>query len=696
MPAAEQGTRSGAEGQVFANHLGRTTSFPPIRFRISQCTRCKVDGEIRATMRTYITFLSALLVLPQLRAEEAVRPGRVVVEPGTLICLGFEWEIAGDDNRNASAEVEFRKTGAGEWKQALPLLRMGGERVHQDRTRQPFVATDYTVPEMFAGSILDLDPNTEYEVRLTMRDPDGVRGNAVQTVKAHTRGEPKAAEGGRVLHVYPTNYRGPKQEPAFTGLMAAYYASGYADWNVVHERVVDPGDIILVHAGLYKADRLNYNDPLGTTFDGAYVLTAKGTPEKPIVIRAAGDGEVIFDGNGNFRLFDVMAADYHIFEGLTIRNTEVAFWAGLKDVLGSKGLTVRNCRIEDVGIGVNTQYAGSKDFYIADNVFLGRDDHYRVIGWSGPGIYGAHPLRSYYAVKVYGSGHVIAHNYVAYFHDGIDVCTHGNPDPEPDRRAVAIDIYNNDIYVVGDDFIESDGGVHNIRVMRNRGVNTAQSALSAQPIFGGPVYFIRNVIYNVPGGIALKFMAKPAGLVVHHNTIIGENGNRDPYSNAHFRNNLFLGIDAPNRGIATFPNATSYSTYDYNGYRPNRGVAAQYRWLAPPEGQLRDYSFTPKEFKNFETLAELMKAVGQEAHGIEVDYDIFENLRPPNPATRHAVYRTGDVNFKLKPASKAVDAGMRLPNVNDDFTGKAPDLGAYEVGRPEPVYGPRGATGPLF
>jgi hypothetical protein len=27
--------------------------------------------------------------------------------------------------------------------------------------------------------------------------------------------------------------------------------------------------------------------------------------------------------------------------------------------------------------------------------------------------------------------------------------------------------------------------------------------------------------------------------------------------------------------------------------------------------------------------------------------------------------------------------------VNEDHTGKAPDLGAYEIGRPAPVYGPR-------
>jgi len=623
-----------------------------------------------------------------LRGANGVHAGRFVIEPPTLICLGFEWEISGDENRNASVDVVYRRAGAAEWKQALPLLRIGGERVFRAAEH-----LDYTVPEGFAGSILDLEPGTEYEVRLTMKDPDGVAGQAVQTAMVRTRAEPQAATGGRTLHVYPPDFKGTKQAPAFTGLMAAYYGSGLGDWNEVYERKAQPGDVILVHAGLYKANRLNYVDPLGTPFDGAYVLTLKGTPEKPIVIRGAGDGEVIFDGAGAFRLFDVMATDYHIFEGLTIRNTDVAFWAGLKDVLGPKGLTVRKCRIENVGIGINAQYAGAKDFYIADNVFLGRDDPFRVLGWASPDIYGAHELRSYYAVKVYGSGHVICHNAVAYFHDGIDVSTHGSPDPEEDRRAVAIDIYNNDIHVTGDDFIESDGGVHNVRVMRNRGFNAAHTGLSAQPVFGGPVYFIRNVIYNAP--MALKFMARPAGLIVYHNTFISENRNTQTYSNAHFRNNLFLGTDAPGRAISAFPNATSYSTYDYDGFRPNRG-SDSYLWIAPKEGALRDYDVGPRDGRKFKALADLATATGQEAHGVEIDYDIFENVRPPDPSTPHVVYHAASFDFRLKAGSKAVDAGVNLPNVNDDFNGRAPDLGAYELGKEVPGYGPRGAPAQPF
>jgi hypothetical protein len=636
-----------------------------------------------------VLLVLALLAALELPAADAVTAGRFIVERPTLICLGFQWEISGDNNRNATVGVSYRKAGAAEWKEGMPLLRLGGERITRaDR------GMDYTVPEMFAGSILDLEPDTAYEARFRLEDPDGVLGEASRSVRLRTRAEPKAALGGRVLHVYPPGWKGEKQEPAYTGLKAAYNGSGGGDWNVTMPRKVGPGDIILVHAGLYKGNRWSYTDPLSLQFDGACVLTAKGTPERPIVIRAAGDGEVIFDGDGNHRLFDVMAADYHIFEGLTVRNTDIAFYAGYKDVLGSKGLTVHNCRMEDVGIGVTTQYAGSQDFYIADNVILGRHDRYRLLGWTRPqDVYGPSDLKSYYGVKVYGAGHVVCHNYVAYFHDGIDVCTHGIPDEEEDRRAVSIDIYNNDIHLVSDDFIEADGGVHNIRVMRNRGVNAGQCGLSAQPIFGGPAYFIRNVMYHVPTGCAWKWNVQPAGLLVYHNTVISEMNNASIFSNGHFRNNLHLGPDKPGRGIYRFANATLYSTYDYNGYRPNPKAADQYFWRAPSDGVLRDYSGSLR-FQAFRSLAELAAATGQEKHGVEVDFDIFENLRAPDPARPHAVYDARKLNFALKPGAKAVDAGVVLANVNEDFTGRAPDLGAYEVGKPAPVYGPRRSKRP--
>ena len=623
--------------------------------------------------------------------QNGTQAGKFTVEHPTLLNLGFEWAIAGDANRNATVEVRFRAVGETNWRAAMPLVRIGGENIYRRRE-----GLDYTVPDGFAGSILNLTPGTEYECEFQMKDPDGVTGQSAQKVRVKTRTEPQPFAGGRTIHVYPPDYTGAKIEPSFTSLMEAYYGAGLGDWNVVWERRAQAGDTILMHVGLYKSERLNYVDLMATPFDGSMSLTLKGTLEKPITIKSAGDGEVIFDGAGNHRLFDVMASQYHIFDGLTIRNTDVAIFAGQKEVLGAVGLAVKNCRFENVGFGVWTEYAGSSDFYIADNLILGRDDRFRLVGWTGPrwasaGPFGSHLLTSYYAIKVYGPGHVIARNAIAYFHDGLGISTYGTPEKDPERQASSIDIYGNDFHMSNDDFMETDGGVHNVRVFNNRGVNAGQGGYSSQPVFGGPIYFYRNILYHVPSGVAFKFSAKPAGLFVFHNTIIGEQSIRDPSSNMHYLNNLFLGRDTPGRGIMTWANATDAYSTDYNGYRPNKGVAAQYSWLGPKAGQ-RLYEPAPTDWKTYSTLAEFRAATGQETHGIEVDFDIFENLVAPDPAKRHAVYHSMDLNFRLKPGGKAVDAGVRIPTVNDDFAGRAPDLGALEVGRPEPKYGPTWLT----
>ncbi len=642
--------------------------------------------------------LAGFLCASALAAQDlATKAGRLHVERPTLHNLGFEWTIEGDSNRNATVAVQFRKVGEASWRSALPLVRIGGEKVYRQREH-----LDYTVPEGFAGSILNVEDGTEYECRFQLSDPDGVTGETTHTVKVRTRSEPQPYAGGRVLHVYPPDFFGPRQEPSFTGILEAYYGAGLGDWNVVWERRAQPGDTLLVHAGLYRPERWNYVDPMMTPFDGSLSLTLKGTAEQPITIKAAGDGEAIFDGDGAHRLFDVMASRYHLFDGLTFRNTDVAIFAGQKEVLGAVGLAVKNCRFENVGFGVWTEYAGSADFYIADNLFLGRDDRFRLIGWGGrqrqPGgmtwpepLYGSHRLTSYYAVKLYGPGHVIAHNAIAYFHDGLGISTYGTPEFDPDRRASSIDICYNDIHLCNDDFMETDGGVHNIRVYGNRGVNAAQGGYSAQPVFGGPAYFIRNILYNVPSGASFKFSAKPAGLFVFHNTIIGELLVGEPSANVHFRNNLFLGRDTPGRGILRLANATDAYSSDYNGYRPNRGVRDQYCFLGPKPGQ-RLYEPKPADWQMFPTLAALASGTGQETHSLEVDYDLFERLTPPDQAKRYAVYHAMDLNFQLAPGSRAMDAGVVIPTVNEDYLGRAPDLGALEAGQPTPHYGPRWLT----
>ena len=306
-------------------------------------------------MRTATILLLSILSARAVAAEDKSKPGEFITEPATLISLGFEWRIEGDDNRNARVDVSYRKQGEQAWKAGPPLLRIGNERINEN-------ALQYVTPNGFAGSVFDLEPATAYEARFVLSDPDGVEGRAERVVPVRTRAEPMPASGGKVYHVYPPNYKGERQEPAFTGLLAAYYtgASHSDNFNTYPPRV-QPGDTILVHAGLYKDDRLRYGGGLGTVSSGTYFLTQSGTAERPIVIKAAGDGDVIFDGDGAYNLFNVMAANYNYFEGLTVRNTDLAFQGGLKNITGSSGLTVKRSRFENVGRAIYTDWSGSKD-----------------------------------------------------------------------------------------------------------------------------------------------------------------------------------------------------------------------------------------------------------------------------------------------------------------------------------------------
>ena len=686
---------------------------------------------------------AAILVARSASAQTTTTPGDFSIEPPTLVSLAFDWKISGDDNRNAQVEVSFRKKGERPWRKALPLLRLQREQVNGrvggpsftdaahaaasaaaiapppppavgapgGRGQGPgeggpfaFSPFAYTAPNMFSGSIFDLEPDTTYDVRLVLSDPDGVKGDAQKIVTARTRREPKPPTGGKTYHVYPVGYEGQRQEPSFTGLMAAYYmGAAHFDYQNAYPPRVQPGDVILVHAGLYVSDRFHYMNgaprpgylALATVFDGTYYLSQSGTPEKPIAIKAAGDGEVIFDGDGAQNLFNIMAAHDNYFEGLTIRNTNVAFMAGMKGIAGVNGFTLKHSKLYNVGRAIQDDWSGSKNFYIADNVFIGRHDPDKMMGWNGA-IWQKFPgfpelLTSEYAIKLYGQGHVVAHNYIAHWHDGIDIATYGNPDGAPnevaDRFPMSIDFYNNDIYNMGDNCIETDGGGRNIRVFRNRCVNTAAGGLSAQPMFGGPVYFFQNLVYNGPGSGSLKYVSTPAGIVCYQNTFVGEVNVAGPASNEHFRNNLILaqGAMEPVFTVGTF---TNYSTSDYNGFRQNPGAAVSYQWNSPPFDVAADYVKAPV-VRRFKTLAEYSQATGQDKHSVLVDYDVFVNVTKPEMNDPQRLYDPARFDFRLKSGSAAADVGVALPNINDGYTGRAPDLGAYELDRPVPHYGPR-------
>ena len=88
-------------------------------------------------------------------------------------------------------------------------------------------------------------------------------------------------------------------------------------------------------------------------------------------------------------------------------------------------------------------------------------------------------------------------------------------------------------------------------------------------------------------------------------------------------------------------------------------------------------------------IVPLAAATGQDRHSKLVDYDIFVNAPKPDFTDVTRVVPVNSVDLRLKRGSAAVDAGVALPNVADGYVGRAPDLGAYELGAPLPHYGPR-------
>jgi hypothetical protein len=182
-------------------------------------------------------------------------------------------------------------------------------------------------------------------------------------------------------------------------------------------------------------------------------------------------------------------------------------------------------------------------------------------------------------------------------------------------------------------------------------------------------------------------MIRPAGIFLYNNTFCSET-NIDGYSNGHFRNNLFMGPDdnAPSLSGATF---TDYSTMDYDGFRSKKKSKIAYRWGIPESKDLNHCDKSELTFMNYINLGEFSDKTGYEKHGVELDYDIFENVIKPDPNRKGHVYPLTGYDFSLKKSSKAVDAGCDLPNITDGFNGSAPDLGALEYGKPKPHYGPR-------
>jgi hypothetical protein len=128
----------------------------------------------------------------------------------------------------------------------------------------------------------------------------------------------------------------------------------------------------------------------------------------------------------------------------------------------------------------------------------------------------------------------------------------------------------------------------------------------------------------------------------------------------------------------------------------NPGAKAAFEWTTPAAGVAADFTGPGHQAKlttqRFTSLAEYVAATKQDQHSVAVDYDVFVNVRrldAQDAASVQKLYKADEFDFRLKAGSAAVDRGVSLPTVTDGFAGRAPDLGALEVGAAVPHYGPR-------
>jgi hypothetical protein len=586
-------------------------------------------------------YLQAIVIASGAAAPRAcgAQPfGEPILERPTLHSLGVAWIVRDDDDRRARVRLQYRKVGDARWQSGAPLFR-----VEKGAHRMGHYGSRLDVPSdgwLFAGSALFLAPGTAYELKLTLVTEHGrgapglVQSAASRVIRAETRVEPRIGFEPRTRHVVAGagGGTGTRADP-FRGLAAAHNAA-------------EPGDLFLVHAGVYP---------------GPWAVHRNGTAERPIVYRTAGDGPVTIDGTAaraERPANAIEASGIHDvwFEGLTLQNA--LYGLTFHD---SARIVIRRCHILHVDYGLNATrntQGSAQDHFLSDNLIEGPSSWPRTRG-----------IEDARGIQITGEGHDVCYNRVRGFADAID--TFGS------RRCSAIDIHHNDVSELTDDGIEMDYSERNTRCFSNRLTNVFQG-ISMQPVHGGPVYVFRNVMYNVAVE-PFKLHNSPSGCLIFHNTSVKHGmpellWTSDRVRNCWTRNNLFVGTPSDYAYESTAPMVDC--DFDYDGFAG---------------GPFRQ--FLSWNRARYRTLQDVRARGPVLKHALTVDADaVFSSgARPPE---KIATLYPATVDLRLGHRSSAVDSGLALPGLNDGFVGRAPDLGAYELGEPLPHYGPRPDHGP--
>ncbi len=417
-----------------------------------------------------------------------------------------------------------------------------------------------------------------------------------------------------------------------------------------------------------------------------------GTRREPLRIEISGTPDayhlVVADGHATIDVMNaaehdiLVDADYVILRGLELKN---AARHGILIAKSRHDIVIEDCRITFWGrIGGPITYGntGNMDSAIYAERGAGRLTIQRNLienprGGSNDWDDG-HPAGPQ-AISLNNSsgGNVVRYNEMRSsedhgFNDAFGGSSNFSFEGSPNRDS---DIYGNIISNVWDDAVESEGANMNVRIWGNYTHHTYQH-IAVACTSKGPLYIFRNVFglsrstrQNPLGGAMIKVGQRDefAGgrRYVFHNTAIQPGGSFHVFSghvnpNTVTRNNVF---DCPGR-LTSPEEVEPPSDFDYDLFTGmDRGGAAERHGI---RGKPSFIPSTNLEF--FPALTTTKIQWGK--------VDIRQGDR--------AIAITDPVVTVPNPI---IDAGIIIPGFNDEFVGKAPDLGAFERGAPRIRFG---------
>ena len=303
-------------------------------------------------------------------------------------------------------------------------------------------------------------------------------------------------------------------------------------------------------------------------------------------------------------------------------------------------VVVRNCTFETMRTGISIRRKESHHCLIERNTI--RDSG--IWGWPWKACK-SHDVEGAGISVRGGGGNVVRFNDITGPFNGIIASLWGDLENEAFNRDV--DVHDNRFALIGDDPLEPEGACMNMRFWRNQTTDTLMG-ISLAPITVGPVYVVRDRYLNYKAGAVKVSVSSRGPVFLYHLAGWIDRPKQNamsvcgPWDNMHFRNCILRG--------------TRYVVEDSQKHPV--GCSFDYCCLHSTASQFVKWS--NRRYGDLETLTKL-PTFG--AHLLRVE-----------PYTK----RAGRSPSGLEP--KLIDAGIHIPGINDDFHGKAPDIGPDEAG----------------